>query len=229
MKNWMGVKQQTNKSIVLSKNCINLIELLLLIFWCFYLRFSEKWRENSTECLNKITVPECPHSYMKQTQDYYVKIHSASARKRGTLYKCTNADIQMMLEKKVLIHYNKFLPHPWKKFYIGNQNLIWLKASIQNVYARKDLQKVTWITVRSHKDQRLIFFQFVESAGQSGSSYSKDFKEGDPDPDSKTLLPDHIVAICISLALLAISVTSGITLFFLRKHVKFRSHQQNLS
>lgn len=68
-----------------------------------------------------------------------------------------------------------------------------------------------------------------ESAGQSGSSYSKDFKEGDPDPDSKTLLPDHIVAICISLALLAISVTSGITLFFLRKHVKFRSHQQNLT
>lgn len=49
---------------------------------------------------------------MKQTQDYYVKIHSTSARKRGTLYKCTNADIQMMLEKKVLIHYNKFLPHP---------------------------------------------------------------------------------------------------------------------
>lgn len=56
--------------------------------------FSEKWRENSTEFLDKITVPECRQGYMKQTQDYYVKIHSASARKRGTLYKCINADIQ---------------------------------------------------------------------------------------------------------------------------------------
>lgn len=56
---------------------------------------------------------------MKQTQDYYVKIHSASARKRGTLYKCTNADIQMMLEKKVLIHYNKInFTTPLKKSFI---------------------------------------------------------------------------------------------------------------
>lgn len=97
-----------------------------------------------------------------------------------------------------------------------------MHVRICNKYSNLNNCKIT-------QGSTFTFFQFVESAGQSGSSYSKDFKEGDPDPDSKTLLPDHIVAICISLALLAISVTSGITLFFLRKHVKFRSHQQNLS
>lgn len=88
----MGVKQQTNKSIVLSKNCI------------YFDVFTSVFRKNEEKIIQsvliKTTVPECPQGYMKPPQDYCVKIHSASARKRGTLYKCTNADIQMMLEKK---------------------------------------------------------------------------------------------------------------------------------